>query len=109
MTRGRTKVPQPQNTVERRSNLLAAALRDRVTSAYTALTEPVPAFRVPKDEATQYREYVALVNSGQLPSLRESMGGPYDDKDVDKYVSQMERLAPKYAAGLMGLPPTEDY
>lgn len=97
-----------QNTVERRSDLLAAALKDRVKSAYTALTEPVPAFRVPKSPHDQYREYVALVNSGQLPTLRESMGGPYDDNEVDKYVAQMERLAPKYAAGLMGLPPADE-
>jgi len=97
-----------QNTVERRSNLLAAALKDRVKSAYTALTEPVPAFRVPKSEADQYREYAALVTSGKLITLRESSGGPYDDKEVDRYVASMERLAPKYLAGLAGLPPADE-
>lgn len=97
-----------QNTVERRSNLLAAALKDRVKSAYTSLTEPVPAFRVAKPEADQFREYQALLNSGQLPSLRESNGGPYEDKEVDRYVAQMERLAPKYLGGLYGLPPADE-
>lgn len=96
------------NSIERRSNLLAAALRDRVNSAHTALTEPVPAFRVAKPPEMQYREYMALVNSGQLISLRASSGGPYDDKDVDRYVAQMEKLAPKYLGAMIGLPSPDE-
>lgn len=86
------------NTVERRSNMLADALRGRVDSAFHTLTEPVPAFRVAKSPEMQLREYQALLNSGQLPSLRESMGGPYDDKEVDRYVEHMNRLVPKMVA-----------
>lgn len=101
-------MPESRNTIERRSNLLAAALKDRVNSAYQALTEPVPAFRIPKPIDIQVREYVALLNSGQLPTLRESMGGPYPDDQVDKYVASMEKLASKYMPQMLGLPPQGD-
>ncbi len=95
------------NTIDRRANLLADALRDRVDSAFHSLTEPVPAFRVAKPPDIQIREYLALKNSGQLPSLRESMGGPYPDDQVDRYATAMERLAPKHLPSIMGLPPVE--
>ena len=100
---------QSKNTVERRSNLLAEAIRGRVDSTFHALTEPVPAFRVPKDEFTQVREYHSLVNSGQLVSLRQSAGGPHSEEEVDRYVQHMERLTPKYAQQLYNLPPEGDF
>jgi predicted Zn-dependent protease len=96
------------NTVQRRSDLLADALRDRVGAAYHSLTEPAPAFRVAKPEDVQVREYLALVNSGQLPTIRESMGGPYDDAEVDRYVAHMDRLVPKHAMKLSGAEPVEE-
>lgn len=93
------------NTIQRRSDLLAAALKDRIGSAYHALTEPTPAFVVAKPEDMQVREYLALKNSGQLPTLREANGGQYPDDQVDRYAAHMERMVPKYAADLHGLPP----
>ncbi len=98
-----------KNTVERRSDLLAEAIRSRVNATFHTLTEPTPAFRVAKSPLDQVREYQALLNSGQLATLRESMGGPYSEADVDRYVEHMERLAPKFAQQLYNLPPEGDF
>lgn len=84
------------NRIERRSDLLADALTDRVNSTYKALTEPQPAWQARKSEWEQVRDYASQLQSGQLGLMRRSQGGPYDDAEVDRYVGHMERLVPKY-------------
>lgn len=98
-------MPQHPNVLQRRSDLLAAAIQDRVSTTYKALTEPEPAFRVKKPEADQVREYMGLVQSGGLRAMRQSSGGNYPDEDVDRYSAAMERLIPKYASDLYGAVP----
>ena len=98
-------MPVHPNRIQRRADLLASAITDRVNTTYRQLTEPEPAFRVKKPELDQVRDYLNNVQNGSLHAMRMSNGGPYDDKDIDSYVQSMERLIPKYSQDLYNMPP----
>lgn len=79
------------NRIQRRSDLLAEAIRDRVGHTYKSLTEPAPAFQVRVPQEDQVKVYLDRLQSGELLRLRRSAGGPHDDAEVDRYVQHMER------------------
>lgn len=99
------------NRIERRSNLLAEAIKSRVGHTYRALTEPEPAFQVKVPEQDQVKIYQQRVASGELATLRESAGGPMPDAEVDRYVQHMERAMGRNVQSTFGLgePLEEDY
>lgn len=80
------------NRIQRRSDLLAEAIKDRVGHTYKALTEPVPAFQVKVPESDQLAVYQSRLANGELVRMRRSGGGPHDDAEVDRYVQHMERM-----------------
>ncbi|MFN8525105.1 MAG: hypothetical protein U0821_18570 [Chloroflexota bacterium] len=87
------------STVERRANLLADRLQKRSERLVRRMTGTKPPFQVAMDEESQVRVYVRRLLAGELPMLRQSNGGPFDDAEVDRYVAKMERLLAKLAPG----------
>jgi hypothetical protein len=68
-----------------------------VTSTKRQLTEPEPAFQVKVPEEEQVKIYLQRLQSGELPRLRRSGGGPIEDAEVDRYVDHMERALGRQA------------
>lgn len=85
-----------QNVLDRRVQLLADALKDRMAKVRTQIVEPRPYNQKPVSEENQVRKFLEVRDTGQLPALRERMG----DEEVDRYVRAMTGRANKYLASM---------
>lgn len=98
----------PENRLERRRDLLSETMTRRRDNLIEMLTLPTPYGMVKVDKVVQLRKYLALEAEGKIGALRESMGGPFPEEDVDRYVADMEKLKaeflPQMVLGEWGVP-----
>ena len=91
----------PENRLEHRRELLTETMTRRRAKLLEMLTEPQPYGMVKVHEVVQLRKYLALEAEGKIGALRESMGGPFTEEDVDRYVAAMEKLKAKHVPGVV--------
>lgn len=77
--------------LERRSNLLAEALKDKSQELVRNLTQPKPYKQIKVPEDVQVRKYLQLKETGGLNTLREQVG----DEQVNNYARAMQGRAQK--------------
>lgn len=95
----------PRNPLDRRSQLLADTLERRTNKLFDYLVDAGPPGMVKKSPVNQVRDYIKMRDAGKIGEMRESMGGPYRDEDVDAYVGTMERELARHAPRVL----LEDY
>ena len=80
------------HALERRRDLLADKLKDRMSKVTQYIVSPKPYGRTKMSEDDQVRKFVEMRDTGGLVDLRSQIG----DEEVDKYVRSMKGRASKY-------------